>query len=349
MLISNYVFHYRQKIYNYFFEKFQKEGYDFLVIGNSFQKVDYELKFSRFEIPFSIKEYIEKIENIKPEYVILFLHLKDVVMLPIIWYCKVHQIPVIYWNFGINKNTPNAKLKNVLFHYIHHECNALLTYTPDMKRYFLEKHQHKIFVAFNTLDLSDVDKSVLPEKKITRSRYGITEKKVILYVSRIMPYKRVELLMDAFADVEDIAVVIVGPGFTWEQQKVVDSHKNLYYLGEKYGHDVQEIYSMGDVFSTPGHIGLAITEALFWGLPTVLLQGTHAPEIYYLKNGETGYLAKDEKEYKEYMIALLHDDSKLKKMSESCLEVFKKEVSIDKMFEGFIEAIRYCEKKDNGM
>ncbi|HBM5401545.1 TPA: glycosyltransferase family 4 protein [Enterococcus faecium] len=344
LLISNDVLHYRQKIYNYFYDKFQEKGCDFQVLSNRFQNVNYNLNFTHYEIGFSIRQYIKKIKEIKPQYVILFLHLKNKVMFPIIMYCKSHNIPVIYWNHGINIKTPNAKGKNAIFHCIHNLCDSLVTYTPEMRKYFSEKNQKKLFIAYNTLNFSDIDKDTVPAKDITRKKYGITEKKVILYISRIMPYKRVNLLMDAFADLEDIAVVIVGPGFSDEQRKTVDVHKNLYYLGEKYGEEVNEIYKMGDVFSTPGHIGLAMNEALFWGLPVVLLEATHAPEIYYMKNGVTGYLAKDEEEFKKYMIDLLHNDSRLKAMSDACNEVYNAEVSIDRMFKGFEDAIDYCKK-----
>lgn len=345
LLISNEVLHYREKIYNYFYGKFQELGYDFQVLSNKFQNVNYDLNFKHYEIPFSTKEYIIQIKSIAPQYVILFLHLKDKVMIPVIEYCKTHKIPVIYWNHGINIETPNDKLKNAIFHFIHNQCDALITYTPDMKQYFSEKNQKKLFIAYNTLNFADIDKDKVPDKETTKKKYGIKEKRVILYISRMMPYKRVDLLMDLFADLDDIAVVMVGPGFSKKQQKKVDEHSNLYYLGEKYGEEVNEIYKMGDIFSTPGHIGLAMNEALFWGLPVVLLQGTHAPEIYYMKNGVTGYLAENEEDFKSYTIDLLRDDEKLRKMSEACSDVYNREVSIDRMFQGFEDAITYCKKR----
>lgn len=344
LLISNDVLHYREKIYNYFYDKFQEKGYDFQVLSNRFQNMNYELKYAYYEMPFSTIQYIKKIKEIRPQYVILFLHLKDKVMFPIIAYCKLRQIPVIYWNHGINIETPNNKMKNAIFHFIHNQCDALITYTPDMRKYFSKKSQKKLFVAYNTLNFTDIDKETVPDKETTKRKYGITEKKVILYISRMKPYKRVDLLMDEFADMDDIAVVMVGPEFSREQQKKVDAHKNLYYLGEKYGADVNEIYKMGDVFSTPGHIGLAMNEALFWGLPVILLEGKHAPEIYYMKNGETGYLAKDEDDFKNYIVALFHDDVRLKKMSNACLKAYEKEVSIERMFKGFEDAIDYCKR-----
>lgn len=345
LLISNNVLHYREKIYNYFYDQFQKKGYDFQVISNNFQNVNYKLKFTYYEEPFIIKHYITKIKQINPQYVILFLHLKDKIMLPIISYCKKNNISVIYWNHGVNLADPNNIIKNIVFHYIHNRCDALITYTPEMKKYFSKKNQKKLFVAYNTLNFTDINKENIANKETIKKKYGVKENKVILYISRMKSYKRVDLLMDLFAGMEDIAVVMVGPEFSEEQQKKVDSYSNLYYLGEKYGSDVNEIYKMGDVFSTPGHIGLAMNEALFWGLPVILLQGNHAPEIYYMKNGKTGYLAKDEADFKEYMIKLLNDDNRLEKMSQNCLKVYDKEVSIDRMFKGFMDAIEYCKRR----
>lgn len=343
LLISNEVMHYRQKIYNYFYDRFIKDGYDFQVIANSYQEVNYKLRFTNYEIPFSLNAYINKIKEIEPQVVILFLHIKDKLMLPIIYYCKSKQIPVIYWNHGINIAAPNNKLKNLFFRFIHNRCNALITYTPETRKYFSDKNQKKLFVAYNTLDFSDIDKNKLISKEAVKKKYGIKEKNVILFISRILPAKRADLLMELFVDTKDVAVVFVGPGLSQEQQKTIDSHSNLYYLGERYGKEVNEIYKMGDVFSTPGSIGLAVNEALFWGLPVVILKnGIHGPETYYLKDGITGYFAKDENDLKNCIMELFNNREKLKKMSENCLEVYNKEVSIEKMYQGFIDAVKYC-------
>jgi len=345
LLISNEVLHYRQKIYNHFYERFRKDGLDFHVLSNSFQKANYELKFAAHELPFSVRAYLGKIRQLKPKYVIVFLHLKDIVLFPILYYCKMHHIPVVYWGIGVNSRVPNAKFRNMFFHHAHNICDALITYTPATRNYYQQKNWKKLFVACNTLDFSEIDPKLLPDKATIRAKYGIYQKYVILFISRMMPYKRVDLLMDLFEDEEDIAVVMVGPGFSPEQQKRVDAHDNLYYLGEKYGTDVHEIYKMGDVFSTPGHIGLANNEAIFWGLPVVLLDGFHGPEIDYMKNGITGYLAKDEAEFKTYMLALLHDEERRSEMSHACRSVYEKELNVDRMYQGFIEAIHYCSAK----
>lgn len=345
LLISNEVLHYRQKVYNYFYNRFLKDGYEFEVLANKFQDVNYDLRFGHNEIPFSIGAYIKKIREEKPDVVILFLHLKDKVMMPVIAYCKMHRISVIYWNHGINIATPDNKVKNAVFHFIHNICDALITYTPEMRQFFSDKNQEKLFVAYNTLNFSDIEKDMVSDKEETKKKYGIKEDKIILFISRMVPYKRVDLLMELFADLDDIAVVMVGPGFTEAQQRVCDAHGNLYYLGEKYGSEVNEIYKMGDVFSTPGHIGLAMNDAAFWGLPVILLKGRHAPEIYYMKSGVNGYLAENEEDLREFTLELLRDEEKLNKMKKAALDVYEKEVSIEKMYKGFIDAVHYCENE----
>ena len=96
---------------------------------------------------------------------------------------------------------------------------------------------------------------------------------------------------------------------------------------------------------SPVNVGLGINEAIFWGLPIVTMRGYQPPEIYYLKEGKTGYIVKDEIEYKEKLLALLNDEEELARMKEECEKEYRAEVSIDRMYKGFIDAVSYCEKK----
>lgn len=345
LLVSNRVFHYREKVYNDFFQKFKKDGYEFHVISNEYQDVGYTLDFVKHEQPFSMKGYCKAIDEIKPDVVIVFLHLKDKIYLPVVHYCKFKKIPVIFWNKPVSVTDPKNKIKNMAYHHIHNTCDALITYTPDMKPFFAQKNQNKLFVAFNTLSFSDIDKEkyCYPEK--VKERYGIKENHVILYVSRMQPYKRPELLVELFGGVPDVAVVLMGAGMTENLQKKIDAADNVYYLGQKYGDEGNEVFSIADVFSTPGNIGLSVNEALFWNIPIVLLEGNHAPEIYYMKDGKTGFFAKDEASFKKQVLTLLNNPEELARMREECRKEYEAEVSIDRMYQGFIDAIGYIQKR----
>lgn len=344
LLISNYVFHYRIKIYNYFYEEFKKRGYEFHVISNEYQDVNYDIKFIKHIEKFSIINYARKINYIKPDIVINFLHLKDKLIIPLTYYCKIKKIPMIYWNHGIDLNKPNAFLKNLVYQYIHNISNAIILYTPNEIKHIKVKNRKKVFIAYNTLYLNDINTNELITSREVKNKYGIKEKNVIIYISRILDYKKLDVLLDNFTENKDIAVVVVGKGISSSQLKKIDASKNYYYLGEKYGREVDEIYNMGDIFSTPGHIGLAIIQAFFWGKPVVIMEGRHAPEIYYMKNNITGYMAKTEEDFKNYILYLFENKEKLKEISKNAKEVAEKDASIDRMFTGFIDAIDYCIK-----
>ena len=48
VLISNHVFHYRIKVYNFFFNEFIKKGYELILIASSIQKTGIDIVFKHY-------------------------------------------------------------------------------------------------------------------------------------------------------------------------------------------------------------------------------------------------------------------------------------------------------------
>lgn len=343
LLISNYVFHYRQKVYNYFYSRFAEIGYEFHVLADAYQDAKYELRFVRHEQPFSISGYTRKISEINPDVVIVFLHLKDRIQFPIILYCRFKKIPVIYWNKPNSSADPGNRIKNLLYHLIQDRCNAVITYTPELVAGFSKKSQKRLFVALNTVNNTDINKAAYKKEEI-KKKYGIRQKRVILYISRMRKSKRIEVLLDSIAGQKDIAVVAMGDGMTPELQAKFDASPNLYYLGQKYGEEGYEVWAMGDVFSIPENCGLGINDAVFWSLPIVTINGKQAPEIHYLHDGINGFLAKDENEYRRRLLELCHNDNLLYVQKKNSASIFDAEVDIKNMFDGFNKAVQFVDK-----
>lgn len=342
LLISNKVHHYRSRIYNSFSEKFRSLGFEFHVASNSFQEVDFETTFVKHTLEFGVQRYVKKIDALKPDVVINFLHLKDKIFLPIILYCRVQKIPSIYWGHGLNLHEKKNVFKNQLFKLIHNLSSAIILYTPNETKYIAPKNQAKTFIAYNTLNFSPVAQQKVRDKYAVKSQYNIKEDFVVLYISRILPYKGLDILMNIIPGLQGIGLVIVGPGISKEQQAQVEASENIYYLGEKYNAEADEIFNMGDVFSTPGHIGLALNQSFFWGKPVLLLDKNHAPEIFYMKNGKTGFVCNNEQELREKLLLLQKDRNLLAQMSSEAKKVAETQMSIDKMFNGFQQAIEFC-------
>lgn len=341
LLISNYVFHYRIKIYNYFYRRFGEMGWEFYVLSDSYQDVNYAIEFVKHQEAFSIKKYIKKINEIKPDVIITFLHLKDILIFPLTYYCKYKKIPIIYWNHGINLRQPDNVIKNMIFRYVHDISDAIILYTPNEIKYISKKNRGKTFIAYNTLFFQDIDKRKLADRKTIKAKYHIKEDKLVLYISRIQEYKKLDILLEILKDLNDVGLVVVGAGITSEQLNSIQDNRNFYYLGEKYDSEVHEIFSIGDIYSTPGHIGLGLNEAFFWGKPVVVLDGKHAPEIYYLKHGKNGFIAKDKVDLKKKIIYLLTHDELYESFSKNALATIETEAGIERMFNGFKDAIAY--------
>jgi len=344
LLISNRVMHYRSRIYNAFFDMFKEQGYEFHVISNDYQKVDFPIRYFKHELPFSVNGYIKAIKEIQPDVCINFLHLKDKLIIPLTIYCRIKGIPMIYWNHGIDLDDQNNHVKNAVYRFIHSTSNAIILYSPQQLVHLRKWNHKKTFIAKNTLDFGDVNKAALRSPEEVKVAYGIKEKKVVMYISRILPYKGLDILLGMFKDTPDVALVVVGGGINAEQQKCIDETPNYYYLGEKYGNEVDEIYQMGDVFSTPGHIGLALNQAMYWGKPVVVLNRIHAPEIIYLHQQENGAIVDTEVELKETILNLCKDEQLYAKWSKGCIDTYKNEMQIENMFEGFKQAIEYVGK-----
>lgn len=334
--------HYRIRIYNAFYEMFQEEGYEFHVLSNEFQTVDVAIKFKKHVLPFNPGKYATFIRDLNPVLCINFLHLRDHLILPLTFFCKRNNIPMVYWGHGINIKTPNAFIKNLYFHLIHSLSSALIIYSDKQLEYIWKIHRAKTFIAKNTLDFSQVDMTTLKSPNEVKELYGIKERFVLMYISRILPYKGLDILLSLFTDDVDIALVIVGGGLSSEQRKKIELHDNYYYLGEKYGKDVDEIYNMGDVFSTPGHIGLAVNQSMYWGKPIVVLNRIHAPEIIYVHNGLNSFIVESPEDLHDKVLELKNDTSLYKKISEAARRTFEEEMDIRQMFQGFMQAINYC-------
>jgi len=120
VLVSNKIMHYRISIYNYFAENLKEKGFDFSIFSNEIDNIHNEkLNFYYKEAKFNFFIYRKQILKIKPDVVILFLHLKDLIIWPLMHWLKLKKIPIIYWNHGINLQDPGNKIKKVFYNYIH--------------------------------------------------------------------------------------------------------------------------------------------------------------------------------------------------------------------------------------
>src|SRR4051812_46105025 len=101
LLVSNKVFHYRVSNYNYFARRFREMGWDFCVRADELERSNpYPPQFDFKVMPFRFRGYKREIETLDPDVVILFLHLKNLIIWPLLHWLKWRGTPVVYWNKG---------------------------------------------------------------------------------------------------------------------------------------------------------------------------------------------------------------------------------------------------------
>jgi glycosyltransferase involved in cell wall biosynthesis len=351
LLLSNKVFHYRVPIYNYFREEFLKEGYDFKVLTNELQKnFDHQFELECFVESPNFSKYKAIIRKINPSAVIVFMHLKDWIMWPMLHWLKLQGIPIIYWNHGVNLHTPNHALKNALYHYLHNQADAIVLYSPAEKKHIRPKNHSKVFIGYNTLNFRSFPD--IPEsKEELRKELNVPYQKMALFAASTTFLRRLELLIDVFKDLPDQRIGLILAGLRKlppEYQSVVENSPAITYIGE-IPDQVQfnKYVKLADAFTIPGRSGLAINQALYWGTPYVTMNVRHAPEIYYLKDGENGFIADVDtpNDFKNKLLKVLNDDELQQRMSKRAKEIIMEEGDIPQMFKGFSDAVQYAIRK----
>lgn len=127
---------------------------------------------------------------------------------------------------------------------------------------------------------ADVLKRAVDEREQMHLRQEIEadDKKVILFVGRLVYYKGVDVLFRAMADVEDAILVVVGKGPEQEALRELTSKLGIAdrvrFPGFVSENDLPIYYSIADLFVLPSvssseAFGIVQVEAMMYGVPVV--------------------------------------------------------------------------------
>ncbi|TDN98223.1 glycosyltransferase [Sunxiuqinia elliptica] len=144
--------------------------------------------------------------------------------------------------------------------------------------------RNPIAIIPNGIDLSEFPLKKLQSKK---------EKKTILFLSRIHPKKGIEILIEAWQQLNETLkqgwlIEIAGNG----DYKYISSlnhliqerglHKEIKIIGPQFGTAKLETYSRADLFVLPTYsenFGIVVAEALACGVPVITTKGTPWEEL----------------------------------------------------------------------
>lgn len=150
----------------------------------------------------------------------------------------------------------------------------------------------KIDLIYNGID-SDAYR-VLPEKDTFRKKYGLTGKKIILYLGKITPRKGVDFLVKAFSELkmDDSVLVIAGNdmGFKNKVEMIIKERSlvgRVIFTGLLVGEEKLSACQDADVLVYPAiHeiFGLVPFEALMCGTPVIVADDCGCGDIIGREN-----------------------------------------------------------------
>jgi glycosyltransferase involved in cell wall biosynthesis len=215
----------------------------------------------------------------------------------------------------------------------------------------LGKPDHDIFVA------PQCSKDIQNQKKIIYTQGTKQNKHTFLYLSRIIPWKGLDILIRAFCLLkmkrEDVSLLIAGDGPS--RSSCYDLAKSLgvsdiQFLGAINSSSTRETYEKADIFVLPSYEldndyevwGLVINEAMSMGRPVITTTAVGASYDLVFED-YNGFIVEENnvEELCQAMDKILK--SNLVEMGVNSRRIFEEKNIYEKMANGFTKAITYVE------
>ena len=197
----------------------------------------------------------------------------------------------------------------------------------------------KIFVAPNAA-------AARPSQPLPSRPAGFDGKPNVLFVGRLQARKRIDLLLQACAALPVALrprLVIVGDGP--ERNALEALAQTVYpsaeFPGAKHGAELAAYFSAADLFVLPGTGGLAVQEAMSYGLPVIMGQGDGTND--QLVRPENGWQIPpdDLSALAGTLHTALSDVSRLRRMGAESYRIVREEINLEQMVGVFVEALQF--------
>jgi len=276
---------------------------------------------------------------------------------------KLRRKPFILWreDWDWNVKTFKRSLVKKVAGFIGRNVSAIVVPGTKHREFFtsLGVKSNKIFIMPNVsnIECSEDDEA---NKELIQRDLKLEDKKVVLFVGRLIDLKGVDYLIEAFHKLlsrqENAVLLIVGEGP--EKQKLESMARDLnigdsvIFTGNIDNNLLGGYYLTSDVFVLPSittyfadACPLVVNEAMYFGKPVITSDAVGT--TFMIKDGENGYVVpeRDSNELESAMFRVLSDPDLEESMGRSSKKLIETSFRYENMIDGFNSAVKLVYKK----
>lgn len=245
--------------------------------------------------------------------------------------------PVLGWGLGASIRGQGGGVNARVWAAFLRQFDALIAYSQRGADEYaaLGIPREKIFVAHNSV-------TAPPSFPLPERPSAFDTQPSLLFVGRLQARKRVDDLLRACSQLKsNPRLVIVGDGPDRErlQSLAGEMYPGAEFVGARHGAELRPYFSAADLFVLPGTGGLAVQEAMSYGLPVIVAQGDGTQDDLVRPGNGWQISPGDFDALLAAMKDALSDVARLRKMGEESYRIVKDEINIEKMAETFVTAL----------
>jgi glycosyltransferase involved in cell wall biosynthesis len=270
---------------------------------------------------------------------------------------KIKGKPFILWREDWDWDVDNTKRKIAKFiaGILSREADAILVPGSKHREFFIKlgTSPDKIFIMPNVSNLVLKDDDYSNRDKIIKE-LELENKKIILFVGRLIPLKGVQYLLKAFhkllKKMDNAVLVVVGNGECMEELKEISRKLNIenkvYFPGNVDNEMLGAYYLLSNVFVLPSitthHADacpLVVNEAMYFSKPVITSDAVGT--TFMIEEGVNGFVVpeRDSEAMYESLYKILKDPKLVEKMGKASKKLIEEKFTYQNMIDGFKKAI----------
>lgn len=176
-------------------------------------------------------------------------------------------------------------------------------------------------------------------------------KPVVLFVGRLQSRKRIDLLLRACASLPQplqprLIIVGDGPAVDEFQQLAAQIYPAAEFTGARQGAELEGYFALADLFVLPGTGGLAVQQAMSFGLPVIAAEGDGTQEDLVRPGNGWRLPPGDQQALTRILETALSDPTALRKKGAESFRIVAEEANLEMMVEVFLNALAVCKRQE---